>query len=57
MLRYLGSRIPGRRSAQVGYSLIELVITVGMILVVTTWAMPSFMNYLRNARAQAGARS
>jgi type IV fimbrial biogenesis protein FimT len=56
MLRYLGSRIPGRRSAQAGYSLIELVITVGMILVVTTWAMPSFMNYLRNARAQAGAR-
>lgn len=57
MLKYLVSRMLGRRSAQAGYSLIELVITVGMILVVTTWAMPSFLNYLRNARAQAGARA
>jgi Tfp pilus assembly protein FimT len=56
MRRYLTLRKPGRRSAQAGYSLIELVITVGMILVVTTWAMPSFLNYLRSARVQAGAR-
>ena len=56
MLRYLISRMPGRRSTQAGYSLIELVITVGMILVVTTWALPSFLNYLRSARVQAGAR-
>jgi Tfp pilus assembly protein FimT len=48
----------GRRSsAQAGYSLIELVITVGMILVVTTWALPSFLNYLRSSRVQAGARA
>jgi len=48
----------GRRSSsQAGYSLIELVITVGMILVVTTWALPSFLNYLRSARVQAGART
>ena len=53
---FLGCR--GRRSSsQAGYSLIELVITVGMILVVTTWAMPSFLNYLRSARVQAGARA
>ena len=56
MLRYLVSRMPGRRSSQAGYSLIELVITVGMILVVTTWALPSFLSYLRSARAQSGAR-
>jgi type IV fimbrial biogenesis protein FimT len=49
--------MPARRANQAGYSLIELVITVGMILVVTTWAMPSFLNYLRSARAQAGARA
>jgi Tfp pilus assembly protein FimT len=49
--------MPGRRSAQGGYSLIELVITVGMILIVTTWALPSFLNYLRTARVQAGARA
>lgn len=57
MLRYLVSRMSARRSTQAGYSLIELVITVGMILIVTTWAMPSFLNYLRSARAQAGART
>lgn len=57
MLRYLISRTPGRRTSQAGYSLIELVITVGMILVVTTWALPSFLNYLRSARVQAGARA
>jgi Tfp pilus assembly protein FimT len=56
MLRYLASRMP-RRPSQAGYSLIELVITVGMILVVTTWAMPSFLNYLRSSRVQAGARA
>jgi prepilin-type N-terminal cleavage/methylation domain-containing protein len=50
MLRYFASRI---RSRQAGYSLIELVITVGMILIVTTWAMPSFLNYLRSSRVQA----
>ena len=54
MLRYFASRI---RSRQAGYSLIELVITVGMILVITTWAMPSFLNYLRSSRVQAGARA
>ena len=57
MLRYFVSRMPSRRSSQAGYSLIELVITVGMILVVTTWALPSFLNYLRSARVQAGARA
>lgn len=56
MLRYLVSRMPGRRSSQAGYSLIELVITVGMILLVSLWAAPSFLNYLRSSRVQAGAR-
>jgi type IV fimbrial biogenesis protein FimT len=56
MMRYLVSRMPGRRSSQAGYSLIELVITVGMILLVTTFAAPSFLNYLRSSRVQAGAR-
>jgi Tfp pilus assembly protein FimT len=36
---------------------VELVITVGMILVLTTWAMPSFLNYLRSARVRAGAQT
>ena len=57
MLRYLVSRMPRRRPSQAGYSLVELVITVGMILVVTTWAMPSFLNYLRSARVRAGAQT
>ena len=35
----------------------ELVITVGMILVITTWAMPSFLNYYRSARVRAGAQA
>jgi Tfp pilus assembly protein FimT len=46
-----------RRSSQSGYSFVELVITVGMILVVTTWAMPSFLSYLRSARVRAGAQT
>jgi type IV fimbrial biogenesis protein FimT len=49
--------MPSRRSPQAGYSLIELVITVGMILIVTTLALPSFLNYLRSSRVQAGARA
>jgi Tfp pilus assembly protein FimT len=57
MLRYLNSQIPGRRQPQAGYSFIELIITVGMIMVVTTWAMPSFLNYLRSARVRAGAQT
>ena len=57
MLQYLVSRMPGRRSSQAGYSFIELIITVGMIAVVTTWAMPSFLNYLRSARVRAGAQT
>ena len=58
MLRHLASKIRSRRrSSQAGYSLIELVITVGMILIVTTFALPSFLNYLRSSRVQAGART
>lgn len=45
------------RSAESGYSFVELVITVGMILVLTTWAMPSFLNYYRSARVRAGAQA
>src|SRR5260370_234561 len=44
------------RSRRSGYSFVELVITVGMILVITTWAMPSFLNYYRSARVRAGAQ-
>ncbi len=57
MLRYVGSPKPGRQPSQAGYSFVELVITVGMILVITTWVMPSFLNYLRGARVEAGART
>jgi Tfp pilus assembly protein FimT len=50
--------MPGRQSSsQGGYSFVELIITVGMILVVTTLAMPTFMNYLRSARVRAGAQT
>lgn len=45
------------RSRQSGYSFVELVITVGMIVVITTWAMPSFLNYYRSARVRAGAQA
>jgi type IV fimbrial biogenesis protein FimT len=58
MLRYLRSRTPGRQSSpQAGYTLIELIITVAMILIVTTFAMPTFLNYLRSARVRAGAQT
>ena len=47
---------PVERTAQSGYSFVELVITIGMILVITTWAMPSFLNYYRSARVRSGAQ-
>jgi Tfp pilus assembly protein FimT len=46
-----------RRSPQSGYSFVELVITVGMIVVITSLAMPSFLNYYRSARVRAGAQA
>jgi len=46
-----------RGGRQSGYSFVELVITVGMIVVITTWAMPSFLNYYRSARVRAGAQA
>jgi Tfp pilus assembly protein FimT len=46
-----------RRSSAAGYSFIELIITVGMIAVVTTWAMPSFLNYYRSAKVRAAAQT
>lgn len=45
-----------RRSCERGYSFVELVITVGVILIATTFAMPSFLRYLRTAEASADAR-
>lgn len=45
------------RSSQAGFSFVELIITVGMIVVLTTWATPSFLNYLRSARVRAGAQT
>lgn len=45
------------RNRQSGYSFVELVITVGMILVITTWAMPSFLSYYRSARVRSGAQT
>jgi len=47
---------PRRRDWQSGFSFVELVITVGMILVLTTWAMPSFLSYYRSARVRSGAQ-
>jgi type IV fimbrial biogenesis protein FimT len=54
--RRVSPRVP-RPSGQSGYSFVELIITVGMILVLTTWAMPSFLNYYRSARVRAGAQA
>jgi type IV fimbrial biogenesis protein FimT len=45
------------RSSQAGFSFVELVITVGMIVILTAWATPSFLNYLRSARVRAGAQT
>jgi type IV fimbrial biogenesis protein FimT len=56
MLRHFLSQLRGR-SARAGYSLIELVITVGMILIVTTFAMPSFISYYQSARVRAAAQT
>jgi type IV fimbrial biogenesis protein FimT len=57
MLARLAPRIPARRTSQAGYSLIELVITIGLILLVSTLVMPSFLNYYRSARVRAGAQT
>ncbi len=58
MIAYCHGQVPSpRRSRQSGYSFVELVITVGMIVVITTWAMPSFLNYYRSARVRAGAQA
>jgi Tfp pilus assembly protein FimT len=46
-----------RRTRQSGYSFVELMITVGMIVVMTGLAMPSFLNYYRSARVRAGAQA
>jgi Tfp pilus assembly protein FimT len=48
---------PVRRTRQPGYSFVELVITVGMIVVITGLAMPFFLNYYRSARVRAGAQA
>jgi type IV fimbrial biogenesis protein FimT len=46
-----------RRSSQAGYSIIELVITVGLILLVTTFAFPQFVSYYQGARVRAAAQT
>lgn len=48
---------PRRCRQSGGYSFVELVITVGMIVVLTGLAMPSFLNYYRSARVRAGAQA
>lgn len=61
---FLGAR-SGRRTApaqgylrsQGGFSFAELVITIGVILVATTLAMPSFLSYYRSARVRSGAQT
>lgn len=35
----------------------ELVITIALLLVVTAWAMPSFLSYYRSARVRSGAQA
>jgi len=57
MLGHLSFRMRSLRSSQAGFSFVELIITVGMIVVLTTWATPSFLNYLRSARVRAGAQT
>lgn len=57
MLGHLSFRMRRLRSSQAGFSFVELIITVGMIVVLTTWATPSFLNYLRSARVRAGAQT
>lgn len=44
------------RRGQAGFSLVEIAITVGVLIIITTLAMPSLFRYLRNAEAQADAR-
>jgi len=57
MIRHLAALGPKSRTSQSGYSFVELVITIGMILIVTTLAMPTFLNYYRSARVRAGAQT
>ena len=46
-----------RPSAQSGYSLVELVITLALLLIVTALAAPSFLSYYRSARVRSGAQA
>jgi type IV fimbrial biogenesis protein FimT len=57
MTRFSSSDGTVRRSSQAGYSFVELVITVGIIVLVTTFAFPQFLNYYRGARVRAGAQT
>lgn len=41
---------------QRGFSFVELIITVGVLMVLTTLALPSFLSYLRAAEVQGAAR-
>jgi len=44
------------RNRERGFSLMELVITTGVVLILSTFMMPSFLRYLRTAEVQASAR-
>jgi prepilin-type N-terminal cleavage/methylation domain-containing protein len=39
-----------------GFTLVELIITVAMLSILTTLALPSFLSYLRTAEVQGAAR-
>jgi type IV fimbrial biogenesis protein FimT len=50
-----GAGCAGRSTSERGYSFVELVITVAVLLIVSALAAPSFLNYYRSARVRSAA--
>lgn len=57
MTRFSRGQLAARPTSQSGYSVLELIIAVSMILIVATFALPSFLDYYRAARVRAGAQT
>jgi prepilin-type N-terminal cleavage/methylation domain-containing protein len=47
----------GQHGRQAGYSLVELIITVAMISIVSSFAIPQVFNYYRTAKVRAAAQN
>jgi Tfp pilus assembly protein FimT len=52
----MAGRLRGDRAFSAGFSALELIIMVAIILIITAIGMPMFLSYLRTAEADGAAR-